>query len=389
MKTWGKVCLLSLLFFCILFGSADAAGMEIVRVPLVEQKENVSFYPALANAPNAFAADRINRAIEEALDVAGLRALQKSGAPGSQDTVLTYECVLLEAGGQARVLSVVGERRGRLPGGRTGHMAIPLMFDLKTGQRILSQDLLSEDAGAFAEDYVNSLPEQEDRPFLAWDEALPFPLARGVLWHGGMRFFYPEHRFVSISGKTGAFFLRYDELKPYFVPQAVALELDSYQAAFLGETSLASMHKAMEDGLIPHLPKVEGTSRDELKAKYGLLNDAEQFLRFTRYDLDDDRFFRTSVVMDDGGKAKGVHLRWGNYFGLAIGKTTLKEAQALLKMDKALPMSEEAALQYATVPGQALHTEHGCTSLMLSFDTEGVLRMMYIEFLQGEQHGAK
>lgn len=374
------------LFLCaaLLLPALPALCAEgAVRPVEIKTERGAIVYPKLEGFPNAFAMDKINAEIETLANIEGYGAVLKTAeqTKGTGVTVSSEWRVFLSSGEPA-VLSVLVEAEGKLLSGRVGHAVTPMMFDLKTGERIDGRTLFNEGADAFMEKFIDAESELDDNTYLDKEKALPVPLKNAVLWDGGLRVPYDSGTFLWLSGKTAALSFYFGELDGILNDGEGSLlwRLDAFKESRLSGGTGDSIRAACAGGKLPGVPDVMGKKIDGVLQKYKEKSDPEMYLNGERYLPEDAAFRGVSLTTDsDGGTVAGIHAVRMDLFGLMCGKAAKSDCIARLgEPDAALPVDKDAAEHYAAVPGEMLGYQTGNYRLMLFFDEENVLRAVYL-----------
>lgn len=385
MKHWfslKKYAAFALLLTAVLaLPNAWASGVAVETVA-VQAEGGAIAYPRLAGMPNVFLQDKINAAIEAEADISAYTALSKQ--KGGTGVTLSYESWLLAQDGVPAVLSLVIQAEGKMLSGRVGHRFLPMMFDLKTGEKIDGRTLFSrpEEAQAFLDGWVENDSGLGEYTYLDLSAALPVPLDRAVLTDSGIRLCYPENSFIMLSGRSGAFDFHFDELESVLAHGEGSLiaSLDAWRRYQPDHETAQRLEADVQRGVLPTLPDVMGKDIQALVDAYKEMTDPEAHLDGERYDLEAPVFRGVSLVVGEGqGSVTGILTRRANLYGLATGSADRKSCLALLGGDYTeLPMDGQAAAQYGMPQGVALVRQAGAYRLMLGFDGGDILRAVYL-----------
>lgn len=378
-KTW--LTLFLTMCLALALTQSFAAGVTVETVTSSSENSSIS-YPQLTGMSNTFIQDKINTAIMEAGEIPAYTGiLQTLGGTG---VTVSYESWLLTKAGEPAVLSLVITAEGKMLNGRIGHRAIPMMFDLKTGEKIGADALFAsvEQAQAFFDEWVQRQSDMGDYTYIDLSMATPAPVDRAVLTDSGLRLYYPQDGFVMLSGRTGAFDFHFDEAESVLARDEGSLiaSLDAWQQYALDGKTAERLEAQAQKGMLPGVPDVMGQDVSGLVEQYKKMTDPEAYLGGEQYVLEAPAFRGVSLVVKDGEQAvSGILAKRANLYGLATGKATKEEClKALGAGYTELPMDESAAAQYGMPKGHALIKQIGNYQLMLGFDDAGTLRAAYL-----------
>ncbi len=379
LKKWVPWALLCALVLVLAQGTAAGAQVETATVSSGDSR---LAYPKLTGLANGFIQDKINAAIMETAEIAAYTHLMQ--APGGTGVTLSHESWLLTAGGEPAVLSTVVLAEGKMLNARIGHRAIPMMFDLKTGERLGADALFAsvEQAQPFFDEWVQRQSDMSDYTYIDLSQAVPAPVDRAVLTDSGLRLYYPQDGFVMLSGRTGAFDFHFDEIAAVlrFAEGSLIASLDVWGEYTLGDKTARRLEDAARKGILPGVPDVMGREMEGLVEHYKEMTDPEAFLGGEQYFLEAPAFRGVSLVVKDGEQTVGgILAKRANLYGMATGKASKEECVKLLGEGYTeLPMDESAAEHYGMPEGTALTRQMGEYRLMLGFDDAGILRAIYL-----------
>lgn len=382
-KKWASWALFCALVFGLAQGLAAgaAAGAQIETVT-VSSGESRLAYSKLSGLANGFIQDKVNAAIMETAEIPAYTRLMQ--APGGTGVTLSHESWLLTAGGEPAVLSTVVLVEGKMLNARIGHRAIPMMFDLKTGEKLTADALFAstEQAQAFFDEWVQHQSDMSDYTYIDLSQAVPAPVDRAVLTDSGLRLYYPQDGLVMLSGRSGAFDFHFDEIADVlrFTEGSLIASLDVWDEYTLGDKTARRLEDAAQKGVLPGVPDVMGQEIDSLVEACREMTDPEAFPGGEQYFLEAPAFRGVSLVVKDGEQAVGgILAKRANLYGMAAGKALKEECVKLLGEGYTeLPMDESAAQHYGMPEGTALTKKMGAYQLMLGFDGAGILRAAYL-----------
>lgn len=383
-----KKALILLLFVCILVSGASAlAQQEGVQITFIEKKEGGSSlrYPQLQGLPNTFVQDTINRAIFEkggiALHEVTMTSPAQQGATGVQ---VSSDAYLLTKESQPAVLSLVILAEGKMPNGRLGYTATPMMFSLADGSEI-SPDVLWTDkqkAQDYLDAWVEDISQKDIFTYSDLSGAVPVPLDSVMLTDTGIRVYYPLESFTQLSGRAGAFSYYFYEVAGILQTGEDSLlgTLDAWKSTQVSSETKGLIESTLAGGMLPGIPKVMRQSIREVSQQYKELTDSEAFITGERHVLEDAVFRDVSLIVPfRGEEITGILTRRISLFGLETGRTENQAvAQVLGEPETTLPLDADTAAQYAMVAGTASFYSMGEYRLMLNFDTDGILQSVYL-----------
>ncbi|MDD4710695.1 MAG: hypothetical protein PHD27_05475 [Eubacteriales bacterium] len=376
------------LSLCLAYaGTPLALGQQ--TAPVIELKSQQAgssglSYPYLTGLPNLFVQDKINLQISEKGSIVLHEATLNSPLlQGAQGVKVWSEQHILSSVGVPAILSVVIFAEGKMPGGRLGYEATPMMFDLATGDEILSDALWTsrEEAQEFFDKWVEEESSLNLNTYIDPDSALPVPIDYAVLTPYGVDVHYPPNTYTLLSDRSGVFSFYFHEIKTILNTAESSL-LHRLDILADSQVTLLTKEKVMEavaGGWLPGIGQVIGRKIDDVVAQYKELTDNEAFLSGEMYVLEDARFRDIFLTVLDGTTVEGILARRMNLFGLVTGATTRQTCiEILAEPLMQITLDEPLARQYAMQTGTAALYRAGSHTLMLAFDAGDVLHTVYL-----------
>ena len=377
-----------LLSLCLLFaGITLASGQQAApKIEMVTGQAGSSAlsYPRLTGMPNLFVQDKINSKIAEKGNIAQHEVTMNSPAPqGARGVNVWCEAYILSGSGEPAVFSVVVFAEGKMPGGRLGYEATPMMFDLKTGDEISADALWTDSfqAQVFFDSWVENEPSLALNTYVDPYSALPVPIDRAMLTPYGINIYYPPGTYVLLSDRAGVFSFYFHEVKTILNTgeSSLLFPLDAWADVMVNAETAGRVFEAAASGQLPGIENVIGRGIAEVVAQFKELTDSEAFLSGERYVLEDARFRDVYVTVLDGVTVEGILARRMNLFGLIIGEAT--KAACIKTLGEPLlqlVMDEPLAQQYAMQIGTAAIYQAGDYRIMLAFNADDVLSTIYL-----------
>lgn len=380
-----QVIRLYTLFLAIFLLLSAVSAYAETSINLVRQESNASFvsYPQISGMDNTFVQDTINAAVLEKTQphLNTLMVLQ-SGVAGelkAESQVLTFT----HKNGQD-VLAVLLVAEGRMPNGRGGYQANPMMFSLADGQAIPVEKIFSdaEEAREKIEEELDGAFADELSNYLDISALAPFPIENYLLTDTGITFYYPENSLTWLSGRGASVHFLYHEIRPLLDMKegSLLVSLDIPMLGISAEEASEFIRKSVADGKLPGLDVRLGDQIESAIDKNKLQYDPEGFPTGEKYQLEDDRYRGTKVIVNDEGLVTALISTRMNLFGLITGESGMEEAESLLGTPLAiLPMDEGAATLYSLPRGTLLTYRISDNDLKLFFDQAGTLYAVWLE----------
>lgn len=377
-----KKCLCTFAFMLI-FALGQGAVAE-VTVETVNSRSDVSniAYPKIKGLSNAFIQDKINDAMKDVANITGYESLAQ--APGGSGVTVSHESWLLEVQGQPAVISTVVQAEGKMLNGRIGCIAYPMMFDLRSGEKISADAIYTskERAQAFFDQWAERYSHMDEYTYLDLSMLTPVPIDRVVLTDSGMRCYYPQDSLVMLSGRTGSFDFHFNEVEEILNRSDGSLiaSLDVWHEYRAGEKTATRLNESVQKGCLPGVPDVMGKNITELLKTYKELNDPEALAGGEQYFPEAPAFRGISLAVRDGSETvNGILARRIDLYGLATDQATKKDCIKLLGEGYTeLTMDQNAAEHYGMPAGTALTKTIGSYQLLMGFDENDILRAVYL-----------
>lgn len=364
-----------------LSGAAETGGVRIDAV-VVEQGDNRVSYPRISGLDNAFVQDSVNaRILQQAQPHLDTLAALAAGLGGSLQA--RYEAWLMPSATGHDLLGILLNAQGKLPTGRSGHLLVPMAFDLANAQEIGAEGFFLDAAqaqGALEAMTEDAFSETLSN-YLDVSAMTPLPITRAVPTEEGLLFCYPEGGMTWLSGRAASVFYLYHELAPLLDLSEGSL-LDG--AGVSGKLKASSesgrlIAQAAEAGRLPGLDAAIGGELDALTEAHRLLYDPEGFPGGEKIQLEDDRYRGTALLTTDGGTVSGLLSRRMNLFGLITGSTTREEARLVLGAPAGtLPLDAAAAELYGLRTGEMDSYRFGSNDLRLAYNQDGTLGAVWL-----------
>ncbi len=367
----------------LLFGFTPALSEITIEIVWKEAGVNYVEYPQLLGMPNTFVQDTVNAAILQAIEPhLNTLTVLKSGVDGDLKVDATTQVFKHDKGQD--ILAVLMVAQGRMPTGRSGYQAIPLMFSLVDAQPLpitfifqdqdLAKNTIEEDLnGQFAEDLSN---------YLDTSALIPFPIDSFLLSDTGITFYYKENSLTWLSGRTASITYLYEELRPLLNlgDDALLSGLNLMGLQPLSAASKELIQKTVSEGSLPGLDVHLGNNIQEAIAKNKLQYDSEGFPTGESFQLEDDRYRGTKVIADENGRVTALLSTRMNLYGLFTGQTQKAEIiNALGQSLATIPLDAAAAGLYGLKEGTLLTYRFGVNDLKLHLDASDILSAIWLE----------
>ena len=332
---------------------------------------------------NTFVQDTINAAVfEKAQPHLNTLMVLQSGVEGelkaeSQARIFTHK------NGQD-VLAVLLVAEGRMPNGRGGYQANPMMFSLADGQFIPVEKIFSdaEEARAEIEEELDRAFADELSNYLDISALAPFPVENYLLTETGITFYYPENTLTWLSGRGASIAFLYHEIISMLDLKESSLlsGLDIWALKSDVEGAPELIRQAVGEGSLPGLDVRLGDEIESAITKNKLQYDPEGFPTGEKYQLEDDRYRGSKVIANDDGLVTALISTRMNLFGLITGECSREEAETLLGSPlAALTMDDSAAKLYSLPQGTLLTYRISGNDLKLYFDQTNLLHAVWLE----------
>lgn len=338
--------------------------------------------PVIEGMPNTFVQDTINRAIEvDGQYERYAQTLQAIGATSASGLQVRSHAVLLGAQGK-EILAIRIEVDGRVDGGRPTSYVQALMYDTTNGLPVTYQDIFA-DANDISDRMQESFEEalsSDSTGYLDPGAFFPLPTGNLLLDDWGITFFYDPEQFTLLSGRAGSLYLHYDEIAAFLNMQEGSLleRLGIKERLQPGPSTRDQIGNSVAMGELPGIPLTLGISAEEMLGQYPKAMDSESFPGGAKYQLEDDRFRGTQVIVSDG-LLTGLISSRVNLYGLITGQTRLLQAQEVLGEAAAiLPMDASLAALYGLPMGTLHDYAFGEGVLRLCFDEQGMMYSVWI-----------
>lgn len=373
------------LILALLSLSLFSAALAETTLDFIREDSGANYvtYPQLNGLDNTFVQDTLNAAIKEKIQphLNTLLVLQ-SGTAGELKVVARAE--IFEHSMGQHVLAVLLKAEGRMPNGRSGYQAIPMMYSLADAQEIPVSQILTDvdEARAHIEQDLDGQFADELSNYLDISALSPFPIENYLLTQTGITFFYPENSLSWLSGRSASITYLYHELKPMLNLEEGSL-LSGLNIKLLNhgnEISPEDIKNTVAGGSLPGLDVRLGDTIESAIAKNKLQYDAEGFPTGEKYQLEDDTFRGTKIIANSEELVTALLSTRMNLYGLITGVTNRQETltalgQPVLEME----MSQASAEQYGLPEGKLLTYPQEGTDLKLYFDASDTLYAIWIE----------
>lgn len=369
---------------------APTPGIGVELVEIAENGGRIA-YPQLIHHPDQRVQDAINRAIMERARIAEHAATLSTLTAGGTGLAVTAQAALYPASGAPCVLTVLVEARGRMPNGRPGVSAEPMMFRLDDGQSIAGDALFADRTRA--QEAIDAYIEQTIVPELSTylDPFLltPAPLDRVAADAIGITLYYPAEDFVTLSGRGVAVHLAYQEIMDIwdFKPGgALAMMGITENTLAVQPDSAQAIRRAAEDGALPGIPARLGDAMEPLAEQYGEPIDPEYFPNGDKHQLEGAAFRSAWVVSQQGvtgAVITGIVSHRLPLFGLVPGRSVRAECEELLgAAHTALPLDAGAAAAYGFPEGTLTTYSFNGNNLHFAYGQDDVLAAIWLEAAQ-------
>lgn len=383
MKPKAHIMLSVLLVLCFLLPVHAEVTVAYERR---EQHGAVVIIPELSGMVNTFVQDRINQAIFDRGDYAVLLAnLAAVTAQGGGAVNADAQAYILPGQEGQDVLAVRMEATGKVGPGRPSHRVRGLMVQLSTGEEVTAEDIFLDLSQA--EEAIAGIVEQEITSdisaYLNPDAFFPLPMDNMLLDATGISLFYEADQLSLLSGRSGSLHLHYDEVLPLLNMQegSVLWQLNTAAKVKPGEATAASIEEDAVAGRLPGIPVTLGQSAQDVFNGFPRASDSMSFPGALRYQLEDDRFRGTYIIMD-AGSVTGIITRRMNLHGLILGQASGAEVQNTLgEPFSALFLDAPAAEQYGLPTGVLKEYRYDARVLRMLFDEADILAALWLSDL--------
>ena len=396
---------LALLLFCFpaFSGLAESPADPLSDCHWQEWAENgpsgsYVCYPALdgEESPEAQAlAEKINGYIQETAQIPAYLQLLSTLQAGGTGLVMDYDMSISHAWDEtgkkpkcAPYVSIVFSAKGKMLMGRPSQVYYPMTLNMATGEPVAFDDLFTDPEGAKA--FIESCLEEEVEPtlstYLENNQLFPVPYERFFLdGNGNLILYYENSQLSFLSGDSGAVAFRYSELWDWLdtSPDGVPLSVLSIPEEYLGGKNMAEQMDEICMGAHPlcgfNMEGELGMSVEALTELYPQAADSEFYPGGACFEVETAALRGTLILTDENEETvTGILSHRVDYFGIFTGKTTLKEAEALIGQEPLaqLILDETAAERYRVCPGTlSFYSLNG--ELSLYADENGIVQ--YIE----------
>lgn len=378
-----NVVFLCLLMSAVLLQALPAQAQVEITIEKHEQYGSYVLVPKLTGMLNTFVQDRINQSIMadggyETL-LSNLSAATSDGGGALQSDV---QAAILPGRDGQDVLSVRIESSGRIGPGRPSHGVRSLMYRLTTGEPVTAADIFVdvEQAEAGIADIIQEHITDDVSSYLNADAYLPLPLDNMLLDEQGVTLYYDAQQLSLLSGRAGSLHLHYDEVAPLLniTEDSLLWQLQVNEKLAPNEKTADSIRESVLQARLPGLPVILGDSAEETLMMFPKASDSMSFPGGLRYQLEDDRF-RGSAIIVDGGKVTGIITQRMNLFGLIIGKATKGDVTAVLGPETAsLPLEGNLAERYHLPAGTLVDYQYESMVLRLLYGVDNVLQAIWL-----------
>ena len=348
--------------------------------------------PKLSGLSNTFVQDRINQAIyQEGGYQVMLANLAASTADGGGAVQANAFVQVLEGREGQDVLAVRLDASGRVGPGRPTHKVKALLFRLSTGEPVTAEDVFASTDEA--ERVIRALIEEQISPhvstYLDSDMYFPLPFDNLLLDDTGITLYYDAQQFSTLSGKAGSLHFHYHEVLPLLQLEegSVLFNLQVVDNLAPSATTAQAIAADAAAGKLPGIPITLGDNVQQTLARYPKASDSMSFPGGAKYQLEDD-VFRGSAIVVDAGVVSGIISQRVNLYGLIIGQAGVQDVVAVLgpslaSMQLDAPTAERYGLPEGTL--EDYHFEQHI--LRLLFDDAGTLQALWLSRQTGERTG--
>ena len=373
----------TLLWFSLLallaFGAAALAESASVETVAVQAGESYVHYPKLTGMADEAIQGSVNDQLVEKADIASYLVTLSLLEPDGLGLTVDEQSTL-----HGDLFSTVLSAKGRMSGGREGHVYTALAYDLQTGTQIAPEQLFTapDEARAWMEERLTATYADELSGYLESGELTPLPMNNFSLDDDGVTFYYPASQFSLLSGYSGACEFHFDELYEFLdlSEDSVLSRWGVKQDALTADEQRERITALLSTGTLPGAKARIGDSVAELVAQYRLLREPDQYPGGRYFQLESAPFRQILLLSDalqkgyDQSVVAGIRSMRCNLFGLATGTATRQEWRDVLGTPESTVVFDEAkAYDYSLPACQADYYTIGEYQLCLFADADDLL----------------
>ena len=403
MKRWHALALAFLLALCpALTGNAEAPDDLRADYFWEEAWEKGASgssvcYPVLMAEENPVAqalAAKINGYIQESAHIPAYLQLLSTIREGGTGLFMDYEisCPYTpkpEPGEEyicSPYVSILFSAQGKMLAGRPSQVYYPMTLNMTTGEPIAFEELFNDPEGAkaFIEAYLEEEVESTLSTYLENNQLFPVPYDRFFLdGNGNLILYYENSQLSFLSGNSGAVAFRYSELWDWLdtSPDGVPMAVLSIPEEYTGGMTMKEQMDEICLGVYPlwgfSMEGELGMSVEVLADDYPQAADSEFYPGGACFEVETPALRGTLILTDEAEETvTGILSSRADYFGIFTGKTTLKDAEALMEREPAarLSVDEAVAEMYRVCPGtMTVYSLDGCLFTLYA-DKNGVVQ---------------
>lgn len=375
-----SITLLTIAIMLLVSGAGCAQG-EMLQVSLTRQEAGSSYIvlPQLSGHPDAAVQEQINAAIYEDGGYAGFDQMLSALSDSGTGLQLTAEATIIDGKNGLGLLSILLFASGKIGPGRPGYRAIPLMYDLSAGRRILPNDVFFEENAA--QTALDELVAKEVEPaisdYLSPEGLYPVPISQFLIDESGITFYYEQQNYTTLAGRSGAVNFHWDEIAP-LINRTEGSYLSALALNDRADDAAKKIEACVTAGSLPGLPVRLGDSMEDVLAAYPELHDSETFSLFEKHQLEDARFRETFILAEEG-LVSGILSTRMNLWGVLTGSSMRDDALGLLGQPAGtLSLDEASAMDFGLEAGTLDSYRRGDNELRLHYDKDGLLKTIWL-----------
>lgn len=367
------------LFLAIaVFACAQEArpGIELLKQ---EAGDSYISLPKVSGLADPAVEAALNAAIYDDGHFAELERNLSSAAQSASGLKVAAEYEVIESADGEGLLSVLISASGKIGPGRPGYRAIPLVYSLETGRRIMADDLFldRETAQAALDELTAENIEPAVSDYLRPENLYPVPIDSFLIDESGLSFYYAQEDYATLSNRSGAVNFHWDEIEGLLKREEGSV-LASLRLSDRAEKAGEMIRGAALAGRLPGIPVRLGESMEEVLERYPLLFDAEIFDKAEKYQMEDARFRQTAVLAGNGEVSGLISTRM-NLWGLLTERSLRTQALAFLgQPDSSIRLDKAGAEEIGLSPGVIDSFMAGNHELRLHFDMQDVLKTVWL-----------
>ena len=381
-KSIGKRLSAFVLALSLTLCAAAAFALEdALKIDYLVQETGDSYVslPRLTGHTDPAVEEAINAAIYEDGGFPGYERILASLDPLGTGLQVKAQGQIIRSSEGLGLLSLLITASGRISPGRPGYRAVPLVYDLLTGERITAQEVFINviDAQTALDSLVAQVIEPVISDYLYPEGLYPVPIDELLIDESGLTFYYEQDAYTTLSGQSGAVSFHWNELEGLLNREEGSL-LSSLILSDTADRPVDMIKEAVAEGRLPGLPALLGRDLQEVLQEYPPLTDSEAFPSGEQVHPEDARL-RGTVLIIQNGELTGMLSRRTNLWGIITGTSSQSDVHANLGLpDAALPLDESAAGAYGIEPGSLESYRYGGYELRLHYDTDLILKTVWL-----------